>query len=386
MKIIYYSRCFFADCDFPLIKELQNKGIDVRYYTPIRFNFQKASILEFEKPVHRWGIYKAKSFADMQIYKDCVDLDRLYFICGDYPAKWFPLSWVLWIWVYIHMLLQRADAIHVTWQFLGYDRIIKYLPFKGKRFMTVHDPVQHSGIKGRTDQEEKRKNSFKWADRFLLLNHNQVDLFSETYNIDKGRITISSLGAYTSLLHVKTNPEPIWDKPYILFFGQITPHKGVEYLLKAMVQVHKECPDVGLIIAGSGKIYFDYTPYAKLDYIRLQNYYIGVKELANLVKNSMFTVCPYKDATQSGVVQSSLILGKPVIVTRTGNLPEMIKEEKYGCVVPPCNSYELTSSIIDIIKNPKKLDSLVNNIKNVWLPSISWAPIADRYIELYNSK
>ena len=48
MKVIYYTMPFFADCDFPLIKELQDKGVDVRVYIPIHNKFKSASIIEVE--------------------------------------------------------------------------------------------------------------------------------------------------------------------------------------------------------------------------------------------------------------------------------------------------------------------------------------------------
>lgn len=386
MKIIYYSHPFFADCDFPLVKELQEKGIDVRCYMSIKYKFLRSNIIEFQKPCRRWGIYKASRFADMKLYSSCIDLDRLYFICGDISRKWMPSSWLLWAFVFIHMLLQRADVMHITWQFVGREKILKRIPFFKKRVMTVHDPIQHSDIKGYEANENERIDSFKWADRYMLLNSGQVELFSKTYNIDRKRIMVSGLGAYNSILHVnQEGMMPIWDKPYILYFGQITPHKGIEYLLEAMKEVHKVNPEVGLIIAGGGKLYFDYSPYKDLNYVRLLNYYIGVKELVGLIRYSLFTICPYKDATQSGVVQTSLVLEKPTIVTRVGALPEMVKEGLYGIVVSPCSAQSLSDAICELLNHPEKRSQMVDNIKKQWIPSMAWDNIAEKYIELYKS-
>lgn len=55
----------FEYCDFPLIKELQDKGVDVRVYMPIHNKFKSASIIEFEKPLTIWGLIKASSLKEM---------------------------------------------------------------------------------------------------------------------------------------------------------------------------------------------------------------------------------------------------------------------------------------------------------------------------------
>ena len=56
-------------------------------------------------------------------------------------------------------------------------------------------------------------------------------------------------------------------------------------------------------------------------------------ELSALIQESSFVVCPYKDATQSGVVMSAYALKKPVIATRVGGLVEMVEDKKTGLLV-----------------------------------------------------
>lgn len=51
------------------------------------------------------------------------------------------------------------------------------------------------------------------------------------------------------------------------------------------------------------------------------------------MKKTQFMVCPYTDATQSGVIMSSFTFGTPVIATKVGGLPEMLGNGKYGMLV-----------------------------------------------------
>jgi glycosyltransferase involved in cell wall biosynthesis len=381
MKVVYFSQPFFADCDFPLIKEMQERGINVRYYMPIGYGFKSSSILELETPIRKWGIHKASKIKGMEKYKKCLDLDKLYFICGR-SIKWWPMSWLLWICLYIHILFYRTDIFHITWQLRNFEKILFYLPFVSKKIMTVHDPLQHSGLKKTVQNETDRIKCFKWATNFILLNNQQVDDFSRKYNIPKEKIHISKLGIYDSIKYLDLEKEEN-NGQYVLFFGQITPHKGVEYLLDAMPTVNKEFKNVKLIIAGSGRIYFDIDKYADKDYIKIENRYIGISELAKIVCNSMFVVCPYKDATQSGVVQTAFALEVPVIATNVGALPEMVKDGMFGKIVPPGDSAALATAMIDLIKDKEELNKYKNNIKTHWISSMSWTPIVKNLLLLY---
>lgn len=382
MKVLYISNGYFADCDFPLVKELQMKGIDVRYYIRYPKGVENASILEFRKPLTKWGILKASSLSDMEGYKNCVDLNRLYFISG-YTRHWYDVkAWLLWIYVFIHLIVQRADVCHITWQLGRYERFILKLPFIKKRVMTVHDPIQHSGTKNFAINEISRKRCFQWADEFVLLNKQQIDIFCKEYGVEKERVKLSHLGAYDSILHLDV-PDSSIKQPYILFFGSINPNKGVEYLTEAMVNLHERHPNVKLLIAGKGDIYFDIERYENSDYIIWKNRFIGIKELVSYVRGSLFCVCPYKDATQSGVIQTAFTLNTPVIATSVGNMPDVVKDGKYGLIVPPRDVDALAAAICKMIENENLLGVMKQNIKSDFLNAMSWSPIADDYIKVY---
>ena len=383
MKIIYYSQPFLADCDFPLIREMQNQGYDVYCYLCINRGFKAKSILEFDKPLSKFGFFKASKMPEFDKYKDCIDLSRL-FIIGQYSSKWyfFP-KYIIWFITFIHMMLQKADIFQIDWQLFGAERILKYLPGIKKRVMTVHDPFQHEPENERQDKfEQARLQCFKWADEFILLNNNQVNSFAEYYGIPLSKISTSSLGAYDCVSRIPTN-SPAVSCPYILFSGQLAPYKGLEYLLEAMPKVHDAMPDLKLIIASSGKIYFDDTKYKKLDYIEWRNRYIGISELASLIKGALFSVCPYVSTTQSGVIQTLYILNCPVIATNVGSLPFVVKNEETGIIVPPQDSDALAEAIIDLLNSPEKVLLFKKNIKEKWMPTMSWEPIVKEYLKVY---
>lgn len=282
---------------------------------------------------------------------------------------------------FLHMIKQHADIFHACWPLSGHATILFHLPCK--KVLTVHDPISHSNQQN-AKSEKVRVKSFKSFDKLVLLSKPLLNDFFSHYNISKEKVIVNKMGEFDYLREIKQIPSNVASK-YILFFGYISPYKGLEYLCEAMNEVHKRYPDVKLVIAGGGNIYFNWEPFQNKDYIILRNHFIDLPELSGLLHDCEFSVCPYKDATQSGVVQTAFSMNVPMVVTNVGALPEVVKNDQNGLVVPPCNSKALAEAIIDLLANPQFVSAMRDNIKNVWQKQMAWEPIAQKYIMCYQS-
>ena len=147
--------------------------------------------------------------------------------------------------------------------------------------------------------------------------------------------------------------------------------------------VHSHHPELMLVIAGGGKFYFDIEPYKELDYIKIINHYIGTRELAGMLRTCEFGVCPYKDATQSGVIQTAFTLEVPMIVTNVGALADTVQHNRTGLVVKPCDAYDLANGIMELHSSKEKLNAMRKNIKEEWMKDMGWESIADEYLKCY---
>lgn len=382
MKVIFYSHTEFADCTFPLIKELQNKGIDAYCYLEINRNFKADNIIEFKHKVNWFGFYKASKLKEFDIYKNCIDLNRVYIIAPFIARMWWIPGLLVWLLAICHMFLKHADVLQIDWQLAKASKMLMWFPIAKKKIMTVHDPIIHGNTPGWEIEDARRKKCFKWADKFILLNEEQLEDFSLKYKIEKKDIYVSHLGAYNSIsdFPIETT-EHIGS--YVLFWGRINPYKGLEYLLEAAVECHKLNNNFKLIIAGKGDEYFDFSPYRNLDFIEWRYRYIGINELVNLIRNCQYAVCPYIDATQSGVIQTAFVLNAPVIATNVGALPKAVTDGVTGKIVPPCDSKALAQAMIQLWNSPNEIKKMRNNIRNIWLPKMGWTSIADDYINVY---
>lgn len=380
MKIVYYSSIFFTDCDFPLIRQYNQRDIDTLYILAIVSNKTSGGLFNIKSSLPKHGIVRADAISEFLPYRSFIDLEKIYLV--NRTSSLFDIhNWLTYLKLCVKIIKFKASILHIT-QVLGLSEILLYV-FRRKMVLSVHDPLPHSGEES-SKFENKRKLAFKIIPKLILLNENQKNDFMSCYK-PKGKVFFNKLSIYEDLSHLISNIKThrVFQK-YILFFGHISPYKGIDVLCEAMMQVNKVVEDVYCVIAGKGDLYFDFDKFSDNSHICLINRFVEIEELVNLIHGSEFVVCPYKDATQSGVVFSSFALQKPVVASNVGGLPESVIDDLTGKLVPPNNSQKLAEAIIDLLESPDKLSYYSNNIREKYSNGeFSWDHIADVYLNIY---
>lgn len=382
MKVAYISNLPFADADFPLIREMQRQGIEVYYYIYVASYSRKATLVNIKEMYPKQGIFNASVYKELDAYKNYMDLKNVYVVNSLHQSDFHPSNIKLMLNLVADIKRKGCDVVNITWP-PRRNKMLLYL-LRSKLVFTLHDPFPHSA-KNNKEFEFCRKLAFRWIPKIVMLNEKQKDLFCGTYMVPKERIFMSRLGEYDCIRYVEQSPVQVCEK-FVLFFGLIAPYKGVEFLLQAFKKVHQIFPDVKLLIAGSGKLYFEESLYKDCDYVEILNRYVSMEELASLLKQTLFTVLPYKDATQSGVVQTAFSMGTPIVATDVGNFSQVIDDGVNGRIVPPCDSDSLASAICDLLENPEKLNAMKHEIETVWQKENGWAEIARQYLDCYEAK
>lgn len=372
-----------ADCDFPLIRELQKQGHDVTYLIWLSPHSLKSTLVNIEKQITENSILPANEYKEFLEYADCIDLSKCY--VANCPAfhqySWKYISMTLKIMSFIKR--GHFDVIHSD-IFPSLTQLPLYFTDRNKWFLTIHDPFPHSGESGKL-KAIQRKIGMSLVKRFFLLNAQQLKPFCDYYRVDPKNVRINKLGVYSIMQkYTCKNTNPTYD--YALFFGRISPYKGVDDLCKAVSIANNTNSKVKLHIAGSGSFNFDINQYTLDGNITIENKFIDIKRLAELIYNSKFVVCPYKDATQSGVIMTCYALNKPVIVTNVGGLAEMVDDQQSGIVVPPKDILALAEAISSLYSDYDKLHKMETFIKDEYVNGQrSWTAIAKKYVEFYES-
>ena len=379
LKIAYISVTQLADSDLPLILELSKKA-DVDYYLQVSTPTSQGTVINM-KLKKEGGIFLGTQYNDLEILGRWIDLSHVYIVNKPVNHDWELINFSI-SWKWMKLLKQgHYDIIHLTWP-LRYCSFPLYF-LRSKMILTMHDPIPHSSHQT-IENRFHRWCSIHLTPNFILLNKTQKGGFIKKYCIDESRIYLSELSIYTHLKHTIPAPRLI-DSPYILYVGSILPHKGIEYLCEAMLPITKEKKEIHVVIAGKGKFYFDKSKYDKNPNYIIINRFITNEELVSLISNCIAVVCPYIDATQSGVIMSAFALNKPVIATKVGALQEMVVNKRHGLLVQPKDTKELENAIRKIIQPEigKQMSDFIQ--KDYSSGEHSWKEISANVLDIYNA-
>ena len=383
MKIAYLGKIQLSDVDLSYLHEAQRLA-DITYIMEVTPRFMKGPAFNIQQLYAKTGIFKAvEAYPEFRKYADFIDIDKFY-IANTSGNLWqLKAFWTNFL-LLLFLIRGSYDAIHLAWPPNIYEFFIYFL--RRKMLLTVHDPFPHSGL-DTFIVRLRRKVAFWLIPRLIILNKAQRNEFLTYYRLAEHRVINSQLSSYTFLQKVTPDYSQVGENgSYILFAGKISPYKGLDYLLPAMEQVHQQCPDCKLTVAGGGKYHFDISHYQSLEYIDIRNRFIPDRELVALIRNCAFMVCPYTDATQSGVIMSAFAFNKPVIATNVGGLPEMVKHEQYGLIIQEKDANTLAESITMLWQHPEKLQHYTEHIKEDYNTGFhSWKQIAEDLNRSYAS-
>lgn len=184
------------------------------------------------------------------------------------------------------------------------------------------------------------------------------------------------------------------DEKTILFFGNITPYKGLEYLLTAFQQVLSRGEEYRLIIAGRPNNCASYWSMIQeriqqaplvSKRVLLRAEFVPDEETEVYFKAADVLVLPYRQIYQSGVLFLGYSFGLPVLVADVGSLRDEIVEGKTGFAFRPEDSADLARAIdryfaSDLFTN---LDSQRSEIQKYARENNSWEAVGQTSMKVY---
>lgn len=150
----------------------------------------------------------------------------------------------------------------------------------------------------------------------------------------------------------------------LLFFGMIRPYKGLDVLLRALAAGPS---DVSLTVAGEfwGDTSETRTLIESLglaDRVELRLGYVPAADVPAIFADADALVLPYRSATASQNVALAFSYGLPVIVTRTGTLPDQVRDEVDGLVCEPGDVPSLTEAVKRFYDDPARYRAAVRPV------------------------
>ena len=357
MTVVYYMQVAFLDISIELINVLK-KHVQLHVLIELTPHGKNLTILEIEKFPERKTLAKPEEVLTKQCYESLkpyfTGTASVHFVIHPHKTgfSYSTLQASFDTWKYVKQF--KPDIIHFETFGLRTIGLLFYLKAFKNVCITIHDPVPHSG---EDSWKVSLPRTFMFGvpvkKKYLFYSQFAKKQFEDHYKKQKQHKMVLQMSPY-GYLKKMVKPEQEVQKKHILFFGRLSPYKGIDDLLNAMPAVFKEFPNEQLVIAGNKVHGFDLDEEIVNRYrnnITVLDKHIPNDELATLIQEAKFIVCPYKDATQSGVLMTAFGLNTPAIATNVGSFPEFVRDNVNGLLVPPNDPERLAEGICFALRN-----------------------------------
>ncbi len=181
----------------------------------------------------------------------------------------------------------------------------------------------------------------------------------------------------------------------VLFAGDVTPWKGGEDFLFSSKIVKQEIPSTNFLFLTKGTYEFESKRLQalkalvqKLDLQRNVKFLGQVRQIEALYQLSDVVVLPFRSVFSMMSTPLSLLeamaSGKPVVATRVGDIPEIIKHEENGLLVKPRDHVSLARCVLRALTDKSFAEKISSNAKS-FARSRDWSVVVDSYIRLYKN-
>lgn len=179
------------------------------------------------------------------------------------------------------------------------------------------------------------------------------------------------------------------NKNIILFVGKLIDYKGPDILMKAMVHVIKKIPGTNVVFVGNGKMIKGLDELAKKSNIENYIKFTGfVKESVKpfyYKSADIFTFPSVQGPDIFGITNlEAMALGLPIIASKIGGIPDIVRDAENGLLVPPGDSEALADAIIYLLENKDVMEKIGKNGREK-VEDYSWERIAEETEKVYLS-
>jgi D-inositol-3-phosphate glycosyltransferase len=301
----------------------------------------------------------------------------------------------------------QPKIFHILWnnKFETFDRtlLMLYYKFLGKRIVLT----THNVNAGRRDSKDTVLNRFTLRIQYRLADHIFVHTekmrreLIEEFDVHTANITVIPYGINNAVPNSCLTPREAKQQlgirdgeRTILFFGRITPYKGLEYLIDGFRQFLVQSDNCRLIIAGRldepgsenyGALIQEAMGRVPEGRVLRRTGYIPDEEIEVFFKAADILVLPYRHIYQSGILFLGYSFGLPVLAADVGSLKDDILEGKTGFVFKPSDPADLARALeqyfaSDLFSN---LDCQRRQIQDYVIERHSWQVVGRITMDVY---
>jgi D-inositol-3-phosphate glycosyltransferase len=331
---------------------------------------------------------------------------------GSQKANASVLAKILRILVYYFKLVRYAASakpqlFHILWnnRFEYFDRTLLMMYYKslGKKVLFTAHNVNANKRDGKDSWLNQRTLRMQYQLSDCIFVHTEkmkLELLSE-FGIEEAKVIVIPFGINNAVPNTSLSTKEAKQRlglaageKTLLFFGRITPYKGVEFLVDAFRKLLSHEPGYRLIIAGRvdrAESYWSEIRNGLADLIGsgrvlVKDQFIPDEDTELYFKAADALVLPYKNIYQSGVLFLSHSFGLPVLAADVGSLTDDIVPGETGFAFRPQDVDDLARVIRQYFASDlyKNLDSRRSSIQEFARKIHSWDIVGETTLQKYS--
>ena len=166
--------------------------------------------------------------------------------------------------------------------------------------------------------------------------------------------------------------------------GRVYPDKGHRFFLEAFAKLLSENYKISAWIIGDGPGVMEVE--SLIEYLNLKESVSMCGRIENMVSVYHSINCLVISSLTEGlpyVLLEAMFFGVPVVATRVGDIPDIIKDSESGVLVDPASSDELFRGMKQILAHPQKADSYASKASEIVRERFSYKRMLEETEEVY---
>ena len=162
--------------------------------------------------------------------------------------------------------------------------------------------------------------------------------------------------------------------------------KGAKILISSLRVMLGKYPNIVLVLTGQGVFSKEVKSFTKS--VCLSKNVIFTEHLSDpfvpLAMCDIYTHISLADGVPLSLLEA-MVMGKPILATNIGGIPEVINDGINGFLIEPCEN-QIIEKIEHIISNTNMVNNIGNNAKYSALDKFTWKKTAGNFYRIYNNK
>jgi glycogen(starch) synthase len=208
----------------------------------------------------------------------------------------------------------------------------------------------------------------------------------------EARALAPEIAAYSSVVYNGLEvpglaPAPMsFEAPRLLCLGRLSPEKGFDLALKAFALLVDRFPRARLVLAGDGLARTELERQAAgLGLERVVEFigWVAPDKVPALMNASTIVVMPSHREGLPSVALEAALMGRPVVATRVGGLPEIVVHQETGLLVDNTTPEAFAAAIRLLLEQPQTATAFGHAARRRARELFSFERYVDAYDELY---